>query len=96
MQLALSGMLAKHGNSQSLEGSMEPEEIQTYVGKRVRLTLTPQAPRSPSIIGRLVGTLDAADGLIAFLEPDGDPGRRDSYHYHYIREIEPLEDVLSP
>lgn len=55
------------------------------------LRLTPQAGGASVVKGRLVGTMDAADGLVAFLEPAGaKQGTQVSYHYHYISAIEPL------
>lgn len=61
------------------------EEIERYVGQRVTLQLTPDAPGAPTVRGQLVGTLDAADGLVVFIVPEGDQsGRRVSYHSHYI------------
>ncbi|MBI1884825.1 MAG: hypothetical protein HYS09_00650 [Chloroflexi bacterium] len=66
-----------------------PAEVQQYVGKRVTLRLRPDAPAGPALTGRLVGTIDAADGLVLFLEPDERPGTRVSCHYHYVAEISP-------
>jgi hypothetical protein len=69
---------------------MRPEEIKPHVGKRVTLKLTPQAHGGPTVIGRLVGTLEAADGLVVQVEPDGSaPGARLTVHYHHIVSITP-------
>ena len=67
---------------------MRPEEIKPHVGKRVTLKLTPEAPGAPTVTGYLVGTLEAADGLIVYVEPEGPkPGTVLSVHYHYIVSI---------
>lgn len=67
---------------------MRPEEIKPHVGKRVTLTLKPEAPEGPTVTGRFVGTIDAADGLIVYVEPEGSkPGTVLSVHYHYIVSI---------
>jgi len=69
---------------------MRPEEIRPHVGKRVTLRLAPEAPGGPTVIGRLVGTLEAADGLVVQVEPDGStPGARLTVHYHHIVSISP-------
>jgi hypothetical protein len=65
------------------------EEIERYIGQRVTLQLAPDAPGAPTARGQLVGTLDAADGLVVFLEPEGQSGRRVSYHAHYVVGIAP-------
>lgn len=65
------------------------DEIARYVGQQVTLQLTPDAPGAPTARGRLVGTLDAADGVVLFLEPEGSAGRRISYHAHYVIGIAP-------
>ncbi len=66
------------------------DEIRRFVGRRVTLQLTPDAPRGPTVTGRILGVLDAADGLVVTLAPDGaPPGMRQTYHYHYIATIRP-------
>ncbi len=43
------------------------------------------------VTGRVLGVLDAADGLVVTVQPDGaPPGTRQTYHYHYIVAIRPL------
>lgn len=70
---------------------MRPEEIKPHVGKRVTLNLTPEAPGAPAVTGYFVGTLEAADGLIVYVEPEGSrPGAVLSVHYHYIVSISPV------
>lgn len=69
---------------------MTPEEIKRHVGKRVTLTLVPEAYGRPTVSGRLVGTLDAADGLVVQIEPEGSvPGARLTVHYHHIITLAP-------
>ena len=64
---------------------MTPQEIKSHVGQRVTLKLAPQAVGAPQVTGRIVGTLDAADGLVVILEPQGaPPGTRHTVHYHHI------------
>lgn len=71
---------------------MKPEEIKPHVGKRVTLTLAPGASAGPTVVGRLVGTLDAADGLVVQVEPDGSaPGARLTVHYHHIVKLAPAD-----
>ncbi len=62
------------------------EEIKRLVGRRVRLRLTPGAGVE-SATGRVLGALDAADGLVVTLEPADQPGKRLTFHYHHILEI---------
>ncbi len=68
---------------------MTNQEIKAAVGKRVRLELTPQASGGPTRTGRIVGTLDAADGLVVTFAPDDAPGSHVTYHAHYIRAVHP-------
>jgi hypothetical protein len=68
---------------------MTNQEIKQAVGKRVRLDLTPQAIGGPTRIGRIVGTLDAADGLVVTFAPEDAPGTPVTYHAHYIQAIHP-------
>lgn len=68
---------------------MTNQEIKQAVGKRVRLDLTPQAIGGPTRTGRIVGTLDAADGLVVTFAPDEAPDSHVTYHAHYIKAIHP-------
>lgn len=63
------------------------DEIRRLVGKRVTLRLSPAAGGPAAASGRLVGALDAADGLVVTLQPADQPGRRVTYHYHHILDI---------
>ncbi len=69
---------------------MKPEEIRRQVGKRVTLTLAAGALGGSTITGRLVGTTEAADGLVIHVEPDDDqPGARLTIHYHHVVTLAP-------
>lgn len=69
---------------------MKPQEIKQYVGQKVRVQLSPQAHQGPTVTGRLVGTLDAADGLVVQIEPESSkPGERLTVHYHHILSLMP-------
>ncbi len=63
------------------------EEIKLLQGLDVAVRLTPAAG-GHVLNGRLVGTLDAADGLVVFIEPASQPGGRVSYNYQHIAVIE--------
>lgn len=66
---------------------MKNQEIKQAVGKRVRLDLAPQAVGGPTRTGRIVGTLEAADGMVVTFEPDDAPGSQVTYHAHYILAV---------
>jgi hypothetical protein len=68
---------------------MTNQEIKQAVGKRIKLEIMPQAIGGPTRLGRIVGTLDAADGLVVTFEPDEAPERHVTYHAHYIKAIHP-------
>ena len=68
---------------------MTRDEIRKHVGKRVTLKLTPQAPGGPSVTGRIEGVLDAVDGLLVTVVPDGAPAAARTIHYHHIEAITP-------
>jgi len=69
---------------------MTREEIRRHVGQRVTLKLAPGAPGAPGLTGRIEGVLDAADGMVVTVAPDGAaPGVTRTIHYHYIQEISP-------
>jgi hypothetical protein len=59
------------------------DSLKTLVGKRVALDLTPAAD-SAHVRGKLLGTIDAADGLVLIVEPDEAPGTRRSVHSHHV------------
>ena len=51
----------------------------------------PGAPGGPTITGRVLGVLDALDGAVVTVEPDGAPGTRQTIHYHHIVAIAPAD-----
>jgi hypothetical protein len=59
------------------------DSLKALVGKRVALDLTPAAD-SAIVRGKLLGTIDAADGLVLIVEPDDAPGTRRSVHSHHV------------
>ena len=59
------------------------ESLKALVGKRVILDLT-SAADSALARGKLLGTIDAADGLVLIIEPDEAPGTRRSVHSHHV------------
>jgi hypothetical protein len=63
------------------------EEIRSLEGAQVAVRLTPAAG-SQALEGRVVGTLDSADGLVVFIEPSDRPGGHVSYNYQHIATIE--------
>ena len=58
-------------------------------GKVVTFQLLPEAPGAPSVTGRVLGTIEAADGLVVTVEPNGAPGRRLTMHEHHIVSATP-------
>jgi hypothetical protein len=67
-----------------------PEDLRQSVGKRVTITLAPEAPGAPSITGLVKGVLEALDGMSVVIEPDGQPGQVQTYHHHYVRAVTPV------
>jgi len=61
------------------------DELRRLTGERVSLDLTPAAGGG-TVRGRIVGTLDAADGLVVVLERDDRPGRL-SLNYQHVDEV---------
>jgi hypothetical protein len=65
-------------------------ELKGAVGKRVELLLVPWSPSGPArVTGKILGVLDAADGLVVTIELDDAAGARETYHYHYIAAVTP-------
>lgn len=62
-------------------------EIQELQGAEVAVRLVPEAG-GELVEGRLVGTLDAADGMVVVVEPRSAPDRRFSCNYQHIATIE--------
>jgi hypothetical protein len=92
--LAQAGQLSVRRHSlQALPRNMQYErvptvdEIRALQGADVTLRLVPQAG-GELVEGRLVGTLDAADGLVVVVQPKGAPERRFSCNYQHVASIE--------
>lgn len=66
------------------------DELRALTGRHVTLTLTP-AGGGGTVTGRVVGTLDAADGLVVIVEPD-DETRRVSLNYQHVGEVQADQD----
>ncbi len=65
------------------------EDIRGLKGKVVIFKLLPDAPGAPSVTGRVLGTIEAADGLVVTVEPNGAPGKRLTMHQHHIVSATP-------
>jgi hypothetical protein len=63
------------------------DELRALRGADVAIRLTPQGGGG-AIEGRVVGTLEAADGLVVVVEPRDEPGGRLTYHYQHIATVE--------
>ena len=67
---------------------MNAEEVRSYDGQSVTMSLVPGALVGQEVRGRVVGLVEAADGLIIVLHPEGsEPEARASIHYQHIVEI---------
>jgi hypothetical protein len=76
---------------------MTRDEIRAHIGKRATLKLTAQAPGGPTLTGRIEGVLDAVDGLLVTVIPDGSPSTAKTVHYHYtLRPSRPPRDGSLP
>jgi len=65
------------------------DDIRGLKGKIVTLQLLPDAPGAPSVTGRVLGTIEAADGLVVTVEPSDAPGKRLTVHQHHIVSATP-------
>ncbi len=65
------------------------DEIRGLKGQRATLQLAADAPGAPTVTGRILGTIEAADGLVVTVEPDSAPGKRVTVHYHHILKASP-------
>jgi len=61
-----------------------PDSLKALVGRRVVLDLT-SAADSAQERGKVLGTIDAADGLVLVVEPEEAPGERRSIHSHHVK-----------
>ena len=60
------------------------DELRKLKGQWVRVQLAPDAPGGPVVTGRVMGIVEAADGMLVTVEPDGRLGRRLTIHDHHI------------
>jgi uncharacterized protein Veg len=63
------------------------QEIKENVGQRVTLDLAPQARKGPRRTGRVLGVLEAADGMVVTFAPEDEPDTEVTYHAHYILAV---------
>ena len=68
---------------------MNLEELRGLRGQIVTFRLLPDAPGAPVVTGRVLGTIEAADGLVVTVEPNGSPGRRLTVHHQHIASATP-------
>jgi hypothetical protein len=64
-------------------------DIRGLKGRRATLQLAADAPGAPTVTGRILGTIEAADGLVVAVEPDGAPGKQVTVHYQHILKASP-------
>jgi len=64
-------------------------DIRALKGRRATLQLAADAPGAPTVTGRVLGTVEAADGLVVTMEPDNAPGKRVTVHYQHILNASP-------
>lgn len=67
------------------------EDIRRLKGQRAILQLDTDAPGGPTLTGRVLGTIEAADGLVVTVEPDNSPGKRVTVHYQHILKVLPAD-----
>jgi hypothetical protein len=65
------------------------DDIRRLKGRRVTLNLAADAAGAPTVTGRVLGTIEAADGLVVTVEPDSTPGKRVTVHYQHILKASP-------
>ncbi|MDQ6741513.1 MAG: hypothetical protein M3Z97_01195 [Candidatus Dormibacteraeota bacterium] len=63
------------------------DEVRNLAGREIVLRTVPEAG-GETVEGRLVGTLEAADGLVVVIERDGSSGRRFTCNYQHIAVLE--------
>src|SRR5260370_24873783 len=68
---------------------MNLDEIRGRNEQTVTFRLLPDAPRAPVVTGRVLGTIEAADGLVVTIEPKGAPGKRVTVHHQHIASATP-------
>jgi hypothetical protein len=65
------------------------DDIRGLKGQLVTLQLLPDAPGAPRVTGRVLGMIEAADGVVLTLEPMDAPGKRLTVHHHHIVSATP-------
>jgi hypothetical protein len=65
------------------------DDIRGLKGRIATFQLLPDAPGAPSVTGRVLGTIEAANGLVVTVEPNGAPGKRLTMHEHHIVSATP-------
>jgi hypothetical protein len=65
------------------------DDIRGLKGRIVTFQLQPDAPGAPSVTGRVLGMIEAADGLVVTVEPTGSPGKRLTVHHQHIVSATP-------
>lgn len=68
---------------------MKVDDIRSLKGKTVTFQLLPGAPGAPVATGRVLGTIEAADGLVLTIEPKDAPGKRLTIHHQHIASATP-------
>jgi hypothetical protein len=68
---------------------MNVEQIRGLKGQTVTLRLLPDAPGAPVVTGRVLGMIEAADGLVLTVEPNAAPGKRVTVHHQHITSVTP-------
>ncbi len=63
---------------------MNLEEIRGLKGQLVTFRLLPDAPGAPVVSGRVLGMIEAPDGLVVTVEPNSVPGKRVTIHHQHI------------
>src|SRR6202022_2794975 len=74
---------------QQLREATLTKDIRGLKGQIVTLQLLPDAPGAPVVTGRVLGTIEAADGLMVTIEPSGAPGKRLTVPEHHIVSATP-------
>jgi hypothetical protein len=69
-------------------GSMK-DDVRGLKGKMATFQLLPDAPGAPVVTGRVLGLIEAADGLVVTVEPEDSPGKRLTVHEHHIVSATP-------
>jgi hypothetical protein len=70
-------------------GDHTPDNIRGLKGQIVTVRLLPDAPGAPVVTGRVLGTIEAADGFLVTVEPISAPGKRVTVHQHHIVSATP-------